>query len=44
MQNLSTLLAPLLRKKAPWEWKEEQQEAFDKTKALLQVSKVVGTL
>ena len=45
MQNLSTLLAPLyalLRKKVPWEWREEQQEAFEKTKALLKSPKLLA--
>lgn len=42
MQNLSTLLAPLyalLQKKVPWEWREEEQEAFE---ALLKSPKLLA--
>ena len=45
MQNLSTLLAPLyalLLKKVPWEWREEQQEVFGRTKALLKSPKLLA--
>ena len=39
LPNLSTMLAPLyrlLRKETPWQWRGEQQQAFDEVKKLLQ--------
>ena len=44
MPNLSTHLEPLhklLRKSNHWVWKKEQEDAFKKTKQLLQSSKVL---
>ena len=44
MRNLSGILAPLyklLQKDQPWEWGDDQQRAFDKSKELLQSSRVL---
>jgi len=44
MPNLSTLLAPLhklLKEKNPWAWTHDQQEAFDKSKQLLNSSRLL---
>ena len=44
MGNLSGILAPLyelLQKDQPWKWGDDQQRAFDKSKELLQSSRVL---
>ena len=44
LPNLSTELAPLhrlLKQSVQWEWKAEQQKAFDKAKTLLASSQVL---
>ena len=41
LPNLSTTLASLYRLQTPWQWSDEQQQAFDEVKKLLQSPNLV---